>query len=102
MARDVRPLETRSQEDRSPPRARYQPIARGAVGLSPSRPVTGPLQTSLDSTAYRAENHAQPRMAERGYRMEQDPSTRAIVVFLNLLMLVFLVGLVVAYIVAKA
>jgi len=34
--------------------------------------------------------------------MEQDPSTRAIVVFLNLLMLVFLVGLVVAYIVAKA
>jgi hypothetical protein len=34
--------------------------------------------------------------------MEQDPSTRSIVVVLNVLMVVFLAALVVAYIVAKA
>ena len=34
--------------------------------------------------------------------MEQDPSTRSIVVVLNVLMVVFLAGLIVAYIVAKA
>jgi len=38
----------------------------------------------------------------RGYRMEADPTTRALIMALNVLMVLALVGLIVGYIVAKA
>ena len=45
---------------------------------------------------------AKPRTGTRGYRLEADPTTRAYIMILNVLMVLALVGLIVGYIVAKA